>query len=75
MGEGDYAEVYLVKKVGGSDDGKLYAAKINNEENNTEVKVLKELLDQPYFIQYRYNFDNTIIMDYTTNGTLKESAI
>lgn len=67
LGTGAYGRVYLVKKLKGADEGKLYAMKVlekvkvmqkkkTTEHTRTEREVLEKIIDCPFLAKMFYAF-------------------
>lgn len=59
IGKGEFGKVFIVEKIGGNDDGFIYAMKIvSNVTTKTanEFTVLKKNIDSPFFIKLHYSF-------------------
>ncbi|XP_076264850.1 ribosomal protein S6 kinase alpha-5-like isoform X1 [Rhynchophorus ferrugineus] len=85
LGTGAYGKVFLVRKRGGSDDGRLYAMKVlkkativqkkkTTEHTKTERQVLEAIRDNPFLITLHYAFQTDaklhLILDYVAGGEL-----
>ncbi|XP_035789373.1 uncharacterized protein LOC118465335 [Anopheles albimanus] len=85
LGSGAYGMVYLVRKIDGIDDGKLYAMKVlkksvvaakkkTAEHTRTERQVLEAIHDAPYLVTMHYAFQTDsklyLIMDFLIGGEL-----
>ncbi|XP_074646611.1 ribosomal protein S6 kinase alpha-5-like isoform X2 [Tubulanus polymorphus] len=85
LGTGAYGKVFLVRKVGGSDHGKLYAMKVlkkasivqktkTTEHTKTERQVLEAIRQSPFLVTLHYAFQNDaklyLILDYVNGGEL-----
>uniref|UniRef100_A0A2M4CK83 non-specific serine/threonine protein kinase n=1 Tax=Anopheles darlingi TaxID=43151 RepID=A0A2M4CK83_ANODA len=85
LGSGAYGIVYLVRKIDGVDDGKLYAMKVlkksvvaakkkTAEHTRTERQVLEAIHDAPYLVTMHYAFQTDsklyLIMDFLIGGEL-----
>ncbi|KAG9511394.1 Ribosomal protein S6 kinase alpha-5, partial [Fragariocoptes setiger] len=85
LGTGAYGKVFLVRKIGGHDHGKLYAMKVLRkativqkqktlEHTKTERQVLEAIRDQPFLVTMHYAFQTStklhIILDYVSGGEL-----
>ncbi|KAK9877247.1 hypothetical protein WA026_016989 [Henosepilachna vigintioctopunctata] len=67
LGTGAYGKVFLVRKRGGLDDGRLYAMKVlkkatiiqkkkTTEHTKTERQVLEAVRDNPFLVTLHYAF-------------------
>jgi serine/threonine protein kinase len=84
LGTGGFASVFLVQKKGGTDDGRLYAMKVleNNsavQNDNiqctiTELRVLDAICNHPFLTTLHYVFQTEyylcIVLDYMSGGDL-----
>ncbi|KAG5892006.1 hypothetical protein JTB14_024447 [Gonioctena quinquepunctata] len=85
LGTGAYGKVFLVRKRGGSDDGRLYAMKVlkkativqkkkTTEHTKTERQVLEAVRDNPFLVTLHYAFQTDaklhLILDYVAGGEL-----
>lgn len=85
LGTGAYGKVFLVRKRGGSDHGRLYAMKIlkkvtivqkkkTTEHTKTERQVLEAVRDNPFLVTLHYAFQTDaklhLILDYVAGGEL-----
>ncbi|KAH1010205.1 ribosomal protein S6 kinase alpha-5 isoform X2 [Dendroctonus ponderosae] len=85
LGTGAYGKVFLVRKQGGSDTGKLYAMKVlkkativqkkkSTEHTRTEREVLEAIRDSPFLVTLHYAFQTEsklhLILDYVAGGEL-----
>ncbi|XP_050311724.1 ribosomal protein S6 kinase alpha-5-like isoform X2 [Anthonomus grandis grandis] len=85
LGTGAYGKVFLVRKRGGSDDGRLYAMKVlkkativqkkkTTEHTKTERQVLEAVRDNPFLVTLHYAFQTDaklhLILDYVPGGEL-----
>jgi ribosomal protein S6 kinase alpha-5 len=89
LGQGGFATVYLARKKGGSDDGRLYAMKLMDKdwiiEHNCMPRIIKEriileaLRDNPYVTKLHYAFQtNTkicLVLDYMSGGDLATATL
>lgn len=82
---GAYGKVFLVRKIDGHDQGKLYAMKVLRkatiiqkqktlEHTKTERQVLEAIREQPFLVTMHYAFQTTtklhLILDYVSGGEL-----
>ncbi|KAM7289668.1 ribosomal protein S6 kinase alpha-5 isoform X2, partial [Ixodes scapularis] len=80
-----YGKVFLVRKVGGQDEGKLYAMKVLKkasivqkqktlEHTRTERQVLEAIRQSPFLVTLHYAFQTDaklhLILDYVSGGEL-----
>ncbi|KAJ8969138.1 hypothetical protein NQ317_018584 [Molorchus minor] len=73
-----YGKVFLVRKRGGSDNGRLYAMKSKKkkttEHTKTERQVLEAVRDNPFLVTLHYAFQTDaklhLILDYVAGGEL-----
>ncbi|XP_065161808.1 ribosomal protein S6 kinase alpha-5-like isoform X1 [Atheta coriaria] len=85
LGTGAYGKVFLVRKRGGSDNGRLYAMKVlkkativqkkkTTEHTKTERQVLEAVRDNPFLVTLHYAFQTDaklhLILDYVAGGEL-----
>ncbi|CAM1309640.1 RPS6KA5 (predicted) [Pycnogonum litorale] len=85
LGTGAYGKVFLVRKIGGADDGKLYAMKVlkkativqkpkTKEHTKTERQVLEAVRDSPFLVTLHYAFQTDaklhLILDYVNGGEM-----
>ncbi|XP_076359815.1 ribosomal protein S6 kinase alpha-5-like isoform X1 [Tachypleus tridentatus] len=85
LGKGAYGKVFLVRKVGGQDHGKLYAMKVLKkaaivqkqktlEHTKTERQVLESIRQSPFLVTLHYAFQTDaklhLILDYVSGGDL-----
>lgn len=85
LGTGAYGKVFLVRKRGGADDGRLYAMKVlkkativqkkkTTEHTKTERQVLEAVRDNPFLVTLHYAFQTDaklhLILDYVAGGEL-----
>lgn len=85
LGTGAYGKVFLVRKLGGSDGGKLYAMKVlkkasivqkskTTEHTRTERQVLEAIRRSPFLVKLHYAFQTDaklhLILDYISGGEL-----
>ncbi|XP_038115259.1 ribosomal protein S6 kinase alpha-5 [Culex quinquefasciatus] len=85
LGTGAYGKVFLVRKIGGVDDNKLYAMKVlkksticqkkkTAEHTKTERQVLESIERSPFLVTMHYAFQTDsklhIILDYVSGGEL-----
>ncbi|XP_031355974.1 ribosomal protein S6 kinase alpha-5-like isoform X2 [Photinus pyralis] len=85
LGTGAYGKVFLVRKRGGSDHGRLYAMKVlkkativqkkkTTEHTKTERQVLEAVRDSPFLVTLHYAFQTDaklhLILDYVAGGEL-----
>jgi len=85
LGTGAYGKVFLVRKVGGYDHGKLYAMKVlkkaaivqkkkTTEHTKTERQVLEAVRESPFLVTLHYAFQTDaklhLILDYVNGGEL-----
>ncbi|XP_077522827.1 ribosomal protein S6 kinase alpha-5-like isoform X2 [Amblyomma americanum] len=85
LGTGAYGKVFLVRKVGGHDHGKLYAMKVLKkasivqkqktlEHTRTERQVLEAIRQSPFLVTLHYAFQTDaklhLILDYVSGGEL-----
>ncbi|KAJ6218094.1 hypothetical protein RDWZM_009251 [Blomia tropicalis] len=85
LGTGAYGKVFLVRKIGGSDHGKLYAMKVLKkssvvmkqktlEHTKTERQVLEFIRRSPFLVSLHYAFQTDtklhLILDYISGGEL-----
>uniref|UniRef100_A0A131X7V9 non-specific serine/threonine protein kinase n=1 Tax=Hyalomma excavatum TaxID=257692 RepID=A0A131X7V9_9ACAR len=85
LGTGAYGKVFLVRKVGGQDNGKLYAMKVLKkativqkqktlEHTRTERQVLEAIRQSPFLVTLHYAFQTDaklhLILDYVCGGEL-----
>uniref|UniRef100_A0AC34PXN5 Ribosomal protein S6 kinase n=1 Tax=Panagrolaimus sp. JU765 TaxID=591449 RepID=A0AC34PXN5_9BILA len=85
LGKGAYGKVFLVKKVGGNDNGKLYAMKVLKKERVAhkqktlehtlaERTVLEKLKGMPFLVNMVYAFQSQtklhIVMEFVGGGEL-----
>lgn len=85
LGTGAYGKVFLVRKKGGPDDGRLYAMKVlkkativqkkkTTEHTRTERQVLEAVRESPFLVTLHYAFQTDaklhLILDYVSGGEL-----
>ncbi|XP_060577857.1 ribosomal protein S6 kinase alpha-5-like isoform X1 [Ruditapes philippinarum] len=85
LGTGAYGKVFLVRKLHGSDENKLYAMKVlkkasivqktkTTEHTKTERQVLEAIRDSPFLVTLHYAFQTDaklhLILDYVNGGEL-----
>ncbi|XP_062540823.1 ribosomal protein S6 kinase alpha-5 [Armigeres subalbatus] len=85
LGTGAYGKVFLVRKIGGVDNDKLYAMKVlkkaticqkkkTAEHTKTERQVLESIKRSPFLVTMHYAFQTDsklhIILDYVSGGEL-----
>jgi ribosomal protein S6 kinase alpha-5 len=84
LGKGGFATVFLVRKKGGADDGRLYAMKVSEKawiiknnfvkETMTERRILATIRDHPFVINLHYAFETgsklCLVLDYMSGGNL-----
>ncbi|XP_055530995.1 ribosomal protein S6 kinase alpha-5 [Wyeomyia smithii] len=85
LGTGAYGKVFLVRKLGGVDNNKLYAMKVlkkaticqkkkTAEHTKTERQVLESIKRSPFLVTMHYAFQTDsklhIILDYVSGGEL-----
>lgn len=85
LGTGAYGKVFLVRKRGGKDDGRLYAMKVlkkativqkkkTTEHTKTERQVLEAVRRCPFLVTLHYAFQTDaklhLILDYVSGGEL-----
>ncbi|KAK3093541.1 hypothetical protein FSP39_017025, partial [Pinctada imbricata] len=85
LGTGAYGKVFLVRKIGGTDEGKLYAMKVlkkasivqktkTTEHTKTERQVLEAIRQSPFLVTLHYAFQTEaklhLILDYVNGGEL-----
>ncbi|XP_044753134.1 ribosomal protein S6 kinase alpha-5-like [Coccinella septempunctata] len=85
LGTGAYGKVFLVRKKGGADHGRLYAMKVlkkativqkkkTAEHTMTERQVLEAVRDNPFLVTLHYAFQTDaklhLIIDYIAGGEL-----
>lgn len=85
LGTGAYGKVFLVRKLGGQDHGKLYAMKVlkkativqkkkTTEHTKTERQVLEAVRQSPFLVTLHYAFQTDaklhLILDYVNGGEL-----
>ncbi|XP_039278772.1 ribosomal protein S6 kinase alpha-5 [Nilaparvata lugens] len=85
LGTGAYGKVFLVRKKGGKDDGRLYAMKVlkkativqkkkTTEHTKTERQVLEAVRQSPFLVTLHYAFQTDaklhLILDYVSGGEL-----
>ncbi|XP_018901176.1 ribosomal protein S6 kinase alpha-5 isoform X2 [Bemisia tabaci] len=85
LGTGAYGKVFLVRKKGGVDDGRLYAMKVlkkativqkkkTTEHTKTERQVLEAVRQSPFLVTLHYAFQTDaklhLILDYVSGGEL-----
>ncbi|XP_034234012.1 ribosomal protein S6 kinase alpha-5-like [Thrips palmi] len=85
LGTGAYGKVFLVRKKGGADDGRLYAMKVlkkativqkkkTTEHTRTERQVLEAVRQSPFLVTLHYAFQTDaklhLILDYVSGGEL-----
>lgn len=85
LGTGAYGKVFLVRKLGGVDNNKLYAMKVlkkaticqkkkTAEHTRTERQVLESIKRSPFLVTMHYAFQTEsklhIILDYVSGGEL-----
>ncbi|XP_067007640.1 ribosomal protein S6 kinase alpha-5 [Anabrus simplex] len=85
LGTGAYGKVFLVRKRGGVDDGRLYAMKVlkkativqkkkTTEHTKTERQVLEAVRQSPFLVTLHYAFQTDaklhLILDYVSGGEL-----
>ncbi|KAK3591833.1 hypothetical protein CHS0354_007696 [Potamilus streckersoni] len=85
LGTGAYGKVFLVRKISGADDGKLYAMKVlkkaaivqktkTTEHTKTERQVLEAIRQSPFLVTLHYAFQTDaklhLILDYVNGGEL-----
>ncbi|KAF6024131.1 RPS6KA5 [Bugula neritina] len=67
LGTGAYGKVFMVRKLGGADNGKLYAMKVlkkativtktkTTEHTKTERQVLEAIRNCPFLVKLHYAF-------------------
>ncbi|XP_050809208.1 ribosomal protein S6 kinase alpha-5 isoform X4 [Gopherus flavomarginatus] len=85
LGTGAYGKVFLVRKISGHDNGKLYAMKVlkkatiiqkakTAEHTRTERQVLEHIRQSPFLVTLHYAFQTDtrlhLILDYINGGEL-----
>ncbi|XP_063216041.1 ribosomal protein S6 kinase alpha-5-like isoform X2 [Bacillus rossius redtenbacheri] len=85
LGTGAYGKVFLVRKRGGPDEGRLYAMKVlkkativqkrkTTEHTKTERQVLEAVRQSPFLVTLHYAFQTDaklhLILDYVSGGEL-----
>uniref|UniRef100_A0A1B6DBD3 non-specific serine/threonine protein kinase n=1 Tax=Clastoptera arizonana TaxID=38151 RepID=A0A1B6DBD3_9HEMI len=85
LGTGAYGKVFLVRKKGGIDDGRLYAMKVlkkativqkkkTTEHTKTERQVLEAVRQSPFLVTLHYAFQTDaklhLILDFVSGGEL-----
>ncbi|XP_015424465.1 PREDICTED: ribosomal protein S6 kinase alpha-4 [Myotis davidii] len=85
LGTGAYGKVFLVRKAGGHDSGKLYAMKVlrkaalvqrakTREHTRTERSVLELVRQAPFLVTLHYAFQTDaklhLILDYVNGGEM-----
>ncbi|KAL4237354.1 Ribosomal protein S6 kinase alpha-5 [Mactra antiquata] len=85
LGTGAYGKVFLVRKLHGSDENKLYAMKVlkkasivqktkTTEHTKTERQVLEAIRQSPFLVTLHYAFQTDaklhLILDYVNGGEL-----
>ncbi|XP_046676934.1 ribosomal protein S6 kinase alpha-5-like isoform X2 [Homalodisca vitripennis] len=85
LGTGAYGKVFLVRKKGGIDDGRLYAMKVlkkativqkkkTTEHTKTERQVLEAVRESPFLVTLHYAFQTDaklhLILDFVSGGEL-----
>merc|ERR1711988_870580 len=85
LGTGAYGKVFLVRKLGGSDHGKLYAMKVlkkasivqktkTTEHTRTERQGLEAIRQSPFLVTLHYAFQTDaklhLILDYVNGGEM-----
>lgn len=85
LGTGAYGKVFLVRKLGGTDNNKLYAMKVlkkaticqkkkTAEHTKTERQVLESIKRSPFLVTMHYAFQTEsklhLILDYVSGGEL-----
>uniref|UniRef100_A0A8D8Y790 non-specific serine/threonine protein kinase n=1 Tax=Cacopsylla melanoneura TaxID=428564 RepID=A0A8D8Y790_9HEMI len=85
LGTGAYGKVFLVRKKGGVDNGRLYAMKVlkkativqkkkTTEHTKTERQVLEAVRQSPFLVTLHYAFQTDaklhLILDYVSGGEL-----
>lgn len=85
LGTGAYGKVFLVRKLTGHDQGKLFAMKVLRKEivaqktktldhTKTERKVLESIRNEPFLVTMHYAFQTKtklhLILDYVNGGEL-----
>ncbi|XP_054282176.1 ribosomal protein S6 kinase alpha-5-like isoform X2 [Macrosteles quadrilineatus] len=85
LGTGAYGKVFLVRKKGGVDDGRLYAMKVlkkativqkkkTTEHTKTERQVLEAVRQSPFLVTLHYAFQTDaklhLILDFVSGGEL-----
>ncbi|XP_037756761.1 ribosomal protein S6 kinase alpha-5 isoform X3 [Chelonia mydas] len=85
LGTGAYGKVFLVRKISGHDNGKLYAMKVlkkatiiqkakTTEHTRTERQVLEHIRQSPFLVTLHYAFQTDtklhLILDYINGGEL-----
>lgn len=85
LGTGAYGKVFLVRKKGGADAGRLYAMKVlkkativqkkkTTEHTRTERQVLEAVRQSPFLVTLHYAFQTDaklhLILDYVSGGEL-----
>lgn len=85
LGTGAYGKVFLVRKRGGKDAGRLYAMKVlkkativqkkkTTEHTKTERQVLEAVRQSPFLVTLHYAFQTDaklhLILDYVSGGEL-----
>ncbi|XP_052272936.1 ribosomal protein S6 kinase alpha-5-like isoform X2 [Dreissena polymorpha] len=85
LGTGAYGKVFLVRKLNGTDENKLYAMKVlkkasivqktkTTEHTKTERQVLEAIRQSPFLVKLHYAFQTDaklhLILDYVNGGEL-----
>ncbi|CAH8510248.1 unnamed protein product [Heterobilharzia americana] len=84
IGRGGYGKVFLVQKVGGVDQGKLYAMKVlkkarlvcneKDKAHTVSERNILEMLQHPFLVKLHYAFQNHsnlyIVLEYCHGGEL-----
>lgn len=77
IGKGKFGNIFLVEKIGGVDNGAVYAMKIIsniNEKTMTEFTILKRNVNHPFFMKLHYSFKIKsrvyFVMDFIQGGDL-----
>uniref|UniRef100_A0AAR2M3U7 non-specific serine/threonine protein kinase n=1 Tax=Pygocentrus nattereri TaxID=42514 RepID=A0AAR2M3U7_PYGNA len=85
LGTGAYGKVFLVRKISGHDEGKLYAMKVlkkaaivrrakTAEHTRTERQVLEHIRQSPFLVTLHYAFQTQtklhLILDYVSGGEM-----
>ncbi|BFZ12288.1 hypothetical protein BsWGS_15326 [Bradybaena similaris] len=85
LGTGAYGKVFLVRKIGGRDNGKLYALKQlkkasivqktkTTEHTRTERQVLEAIRQSPFLVTLHYAFQTdsklNLILDFVNGGEM-----